>query len=57
MFSAIVFASMTVGESMSMLPDYGKACQSAANLFALIYTEPAIDAFSEKGQKGVSFKN
>jgi len=50
-FSAIIFAAMTIGESMSMLPDYGKACQSAANLFALIYSTPAIDAFSENGQK------
>ena len=45
---------MTIGQSMSMLPDYGKACQSAANLFALIYSTPAIDAFSENGQKDVS---
>jgi len=50
-FSAIIFAAMTIGQSMSMLPDYGKACQSAANLFALIYSTPAIDAYSNKGQK------
>jgi len=50
-FSAIIFAAMTIGQSMSMLPDYGKACQSSANLFALIYSTPAIDAYSKKGQK------
>ena len=54
MFSAIIFSAMIVGEAMSYLGDYAKATMSAAKILKLIYTEPPIDAYSDKGLKDVS---
>ena len=51
MFSGIVFSAMTIGQTMSMLPDYGKAKASAFKLFKLIREPPVIDAYSKEGKK------
>ncbi|KAL5266828.1 hypothetical protein ACHWQZ_G004016 [Mnemiopsis leidyi] len=50
-FSGIVFSAMTIGQTMSMLPDYGKAKASAFKLFKLIREPPLIDAYSKQGKK------
>jgi len=50
-FSGIVFSAMTIGQTMSLLPDYGKAKASAFKLFKLIREPPIIDAYTEKGKK------
>ncbi|KAL5267318.1 hypothetical protein ACHWQZ_G004385 [Mnemiopsis leidyi] len=50
-FSAIIFSAMIVGEAMSYLGDYTKATVSAAKIFKLIYESPAIDAYSDGGEK------
>ena len=50
-FSGIVFSAMTIGQTMSMLPDYGKAKASAFKLFKLIREPPLIDAYSKEGKK------
>ena len=50
-FSGIVFSAMTIGETMSLLPDYGKAKAGAFKLFKLIKEPPIIDAYTEKGMK------
>ena len=52
-FSAIIFSAMIVGEAMSYLGDYTKATVSAAKIFKLIYESPAIDAYSDGGDKEV----
>ena len=50
-FSGIVFSAMTIGETMSLLPDYGKAKAGAFKLFKLIKEPPIIDAYTKKGMK------
>ena len=50
-FSGVVFGAMTVGETMSMLPNYQKAKVSAKKVFTVITSTPKIDAYSEKGTK------
>jgi len=50
-FSGIVFSAMTIGQTMSLLPDYGKAKASAFKLFKLIREPPIIDAYSKEGKK------
>ena len=54
-FSGIVFSAMTIGQTMSMLPDYGKAKASAFKLFKLIREPPLIDAYSKQGKKVFEF--
>ena len=46
-----MFSGMTVGQTMSMLPDYGKAKASAFKMFKLIRDVPPIDAYSTAGGK------
>lgn len=54
MFAAIVFGAMSIGEQSHFAPDYGKGKEAAARLFMLFDREPAIDSFSEEGDKPVS---
>lgn len=42
---------MAAGQASSFAPDYGKAKQAAARLFALHDREPSIDSGSEDGEK------
>ncbi|XP_053914028.1 ATP-dependent translocase ABCB1 isoform X2 [Cuculus canorus] len=55
-FSAIVFGAMALGQSSSFAPDYAKAKISAAHLFLLFETVPAIDSYSEEGEKPDTFE-
>ncbi|NXX90137.1 MDR1 protein, partial [Centropus bengalensis] len=54
-FSAIVFGAMALGQSSSFAPDYAKAKISAAHLFLLFEAVPAIDSYSEEGEKPDAF--
>ncbi|KAM5141520.1 ATP-dependent translocase ABCB1-like isoform 1-T3 [Mantella aurantiaca] len=54
-FSAIVFAAMNVGQSSSLAPDMGKAQVSAQRIMKLIERKPAIDSYSEDGEKLSAF--
>lgn len=42
---------MAAGQASSFAPDYGKAKQAAARLFALHDRVPDIDSSSEDGEK------
>nr|DBA25040.1 TPA: hypothetical protein GDO54_012613 [Pyxicephalus adspersus] len=48
-FSSIIFAAMSVGQSNSFAPDFGKAKTSAQRIFQLLDRKPAIDSYSEDG--------
>lgn len=50
-FSTIVFAAMNVGQSSSLAPDMGKAQVSAQRIMKLLERKPAIDSYSEDGEK------
>ncbi|XP_068092086.1 ATP-dependent translocase ABCB1-like isoform X2 [Hyperolius riggenbachi] len=49
-FSAIMFAAMSVGQSNSFAPDFGKAKTSAQRIFQLLDKKTAIDSYSEEGE-------
>ncbi|KAM5157175.1 ATP-dependent translocase ABCB1-like isoform 1-T4 [Mantella aurantiaca] len=49
-FSAIMFAAVSVGQSNSFAPDFGKAKVSAQRIFELLDRKPAIDSYSEEGK-------
>ncbi|KAM4579986.1 ATP-dependent translocase ABCB1 [Odontesthes bonariensis] len=48
--SAVLFGAMAVGEANSFAPNYAKAKMSAAHLFMLLNTVPAIDNLSQEGE-------
>ncbi|NXN95193.1 MDR3 protein, partial [Rhinopomastus cyanomelas] len=54
-FSAIVFGAIALGQSTSFTPDYAQAKMSAAHLFMLFERVPAIDTYSEEGDKPKTF--
>ncbi|XP_069504489.1 ATP-dependent translocase ABCB1 isoform X2 [Ambystoma mexicanum] len=61
-FSAIVFGAMALGQTSSFAPDYAKAMMSASHMFMLFERQPAIDSYSEEGEKpmfdgNVAFKD
>ncbi|NXA55097.1 MDR1 protein, partial [Nothocercus julius] len=55
-FSAVVFGAMALGQASSFAPDYAKAKISAAHMFMLFETVPAIDSYSEEGLKPERFE-
>ncbi|KAG9485029.1 hypothetical protein GDO78_008248, partial [Eleutherodactylus coqui] len=55
-FSAIIFAAMNVGQSTSLAPDFGKARVSAQRIMKLLERKPAIDSYSEDGDKPNTFE-
>uniref|UniRef100_A0A8C5TA38 Phosphatidylcholine translocator ABCB4 n=1 Tax=Malurus cyaneus samueli TaxID=2593467 RepID=A0A8C5TA38_9PASS len=55
-FSAVVFGAMALGQTSSFAPDYAKAKISAAHLFLLFERVPAIDSYSEEGDKPETFE-
>ncbi|KAM3913524.1 ATP-dependent translocase ABCB1-like [Leptodactylus fuscus] len=55
-FSAIIFAAMNVGQSTSLAPDFGKARVSAQRIMKLLERQPAIDSYSEEGEKPSHFE-
>ena len=56
-FSAIVFASVSIGLSSSLAPDYIAAKVSARKVLALLERKPNPDGFSEDGVKLVRDSN
>lgn len=50
-FTAIVFASVSIGLSNSLAPDYVAAKLSAKKIMALLERTPKPDGFSEDGTK------
>ncbi|XP_015263372.1 PREDICTED: multidrug resistance protein 1-like [Gekko japonicus] len=56
-FSCIVFGAMAMGQTASFTPDYAKAKVSAAHMFMLFETVPAIDNYSEEGLKPERFSS
>ena len=53
-FSAIVFGALSLGETSSFVPDYTKAKQSAARLFAILERTSQINTDNEGGEKTVN---
>ncbi|TRY58771.1 hypothetical protein DNTS_034608 [Danionella cerebrum] len=54
-FSVIVFAAMTVGQSSSFAPDFAKAKAAAARIILLLDKKPAIDIYDESGEQPTNF--
>ncbi|MEE6466379.1 hypothetical protein FKM82_006927 [Ascaphus truei] len=50
-FSLLTYGAMAVGQTLSFAPDYAKAKSAASHLFKLFEREPAIDSYSQQGQK------
>ncbi|XP_064410147.1 ATP-dependent translocase ABCB1-like [Latimeria chalumnae] len=55
-FAAITFSAMTIGQSTSVAPDYGKAKISAQRIFQLLDRKPVIGSYSEEGEKMSEFE-
>uniref|UniRef100_A0A8C4Y6C9 ATP-binding cassette sub-family B member 5 n=1 Tax=Gopherus evgoodei TaxID=1825980 RepID=A0A8C4Y6C9_9SAUR len=55
-FSAIAYGSMALGETLTFAPEYAKAKSGAAHLFALFERTPAIDSYSQEGEKPATFR-
>ncbi|XP_076826866.1 ATP-dependent translocase ABCB1 isoform X2 [Brachyhypopomus gauderio] len=54
-FSVIVFAAMSVGQSSSLAPDFAKAKAAAGRILNLLAKIPEIDIYSEAGDKPTHF--
>ena len=48
--TAIIFAGMTLGQTLQLSPDFSKARTAAAAVFALLDRQPPIDSSSTSGQ-------
>uniref|UniRef100_A0A8D0BE78 Uncharacterized protein n=1 Tax=Salvator merianae TaxID=96440 RepID=A0A8D0BE78_SALMN len=55
-FSSVIFAAMNVGQTSSLAPDFGKSKVSAQRIFQLLDRKPAIDSYSEEGEKLDNFE-
>ncbi|KAI5618278.1 multidrug resistance protein 1, partial [Silurus asotus] len=55
-FSVIVFAAMSIGQSSSFAPDFAKAKVATWRILDLLAKEPEIDIYSEAGDKPTNFK-
>lgn len=53
-FSVIVFAAMSIGQTSSFAPDFAKAKAATGRILKLLDTVPEIDIYSEAGDKPVS---
>ena len=54
-FTALVFGALSIGQAGAFAPNYAKAKISANRIFALLDLKPAIDSYSEEGDKLVSY--
>lgn len=54
-FAALIFASVNIGLSTSLAPDYAKAKKSARRIFSLLDRKPKLDGYSEEGVVLVRF--
>ncbi|TSK34721.1 Multidrug resistance protein 1B [Bagarius yarrelli] len=55
-FSVIVFAAMSIGQSSSFAPDFAKAKAAAGRILNLLEKVPEIDIYSEAGDKPTNYK-
>ncbi|KAG9276077.1 multidrug resistance protein 1-like isoform X3 [Astyanax mexicanus] len=55
-FSVIIFAAMSIGQSSSFAPDFAKAKVAAGRILSLLEKTPEIDIYSEAGDKPMNFK-
>lgn len=53
-FSVIVFAAMSIGQSSSFAPDFAKAKAATGRILDLLAKTPEIDIYNEAGEKPVS---
>ena len=53
MFFALLFGILAASQGTILAPNYAKAKLSAKRIFALVDLVPAIDSFSEEGDKPV----
>ena len=54
-FMALIFGFLALGQANSFAPSYSKAKQAARRIFALLDRKSKIDAYSNEGEKPVSF--
>ena len=54
MFFAVFFGILSAAQASAFIPNYAKARLSAKRIFALEDLVPAIDSYSEEGDKPVS---
>ncbi|XP_062847623.1 ATP-dependent translocase ABCB1-like [Trichomycterus rosablanca] len=54
-FSVIIFAAMSIGQSSSFAPDFAKAKIAAGRILNLLEKTPEIDIYSEAGEKPPNF--
>ncbi|XP_076826867.1 LOW QUALITY PROTEIN: ATP-dependent translocase ABCB1-like [Brachyhypopomus gauderio] len=54
-FYVIIFATMSVGQSSSLAPDFAKAKAAAGRILDLLAKKPEIDIYSEAGDKPTHF--
>uniref|UniRef100_A0A8D0GSX1 ATP-binding cassette sub-family B member 5 n=1 Tax=Sphenodon punctatus TaxID=8508 RepID=A0A8D0GSX1_SPHPU len=54
-FTAVAYGAMALGETLTFAPEYAKAKSGAAYLFALFERTPAIDNYSQEGEKPDTF--
>ena len=52
-FGAIIFGAFSIGEAMSLAPDYSKSRVATKRVFRTIDAVPSIDSFSSEGEKRV----
>ncbi|KAM4688617.1 ATP-binding cassette sub-family B member 5-like [Discoglossus pictus] len=50
-FNLLAYGAIALGFTLSFAPEYAKAKSAASHLFALFEREPAIDTYSQQGQK------
>ncbi|XP_065439372.1 ATP-dependent translocase ABCB1-like isoform X5 [Chrysemys picta bellii] len=50
-FSSVLYGVISVGQSTSLAPDFGKAKVSSQRIFQLLDQKPLIDSYSEEGTK------
>ncbi|XP_034163847.2 ATP-dependent translocase ABCB1 isoform X1 [Pangasianodon hypophthalmus] len=55
-FSVIVFAAMSIGQSSSFAPDFAKAKAATGRILDLLAKTPEIDIYNEAGDKPTNFK-
>ncbi|XP_053483597.1 ATP-dependent translocase ABCB1 isoform X1 [Ictalurus furcatus] len=55
-FSVIVFAAMSIGQSSSFAPDFAKAKAAAGRILDLLGQTPEIDIYNEAGDKPTNCK-
>ncbi|XP_060638094.2 ATP-binding cassette sub-family B member 5 [Anolis sagrei] len=55
-FASVIFASLNAGQTSTLAPDFSKSKISARRIFQLLDQKPAIDSYSEEGEKLVKFE-